>query len=296
MRELPFHAHVKELRRRLFWSCAALGIGGAIGFIWREPVVNWLQKPLHLPLYYNSPSGSFMFMMKVSFLIGLVVALPMIVYHLVRFIEPAFEAKVSTRRVMVIMAVSLGLTAAGCIFAYYVIAPMALHFFAGFTTPGIHPLIAANDYFNFMLGCLITFAIIFQLPLLLLFFDFISPLPPAKLLHYERHVIVGSLVVAVLLPFTYDPLTQLVMAVPIILLYNISIVLIVMVHRRRARRRARGTVPAPRQQSRPHPSAPMPAHSAHSARAAARPATGQPRTAHYPNPYVIDLSRFSAKE
>jgi hypothetical protein len=129
------------------------------------------------------------------------------------------------------MGSSVILSIIGALFGYYMIIPMSLHFFNSYASASIKPLISVNEYLSYFVGVIVTFVILFQIPLLILFINFVKPLNPKTLLKYQRHVIVGALVLAVLLPFTYDPLTQFVLAAPIVALYYLSIILIVFVNR-----------------------------------------------------------------
>lgn len=228
---LTFLEHVHELRRRLMWPALALMVSGSLGYIFHAAIIAFLKQPLHQNLYYTTPAGNFNFIMKICVITGIVVAIPLLVYNLVTFIEPAIQKTIRKKSITTVSLLSLVLGVAGAAFAYYVVVPMSLRFFMGFSISGIKPLISADDYLSFILTCILSFILMFQLPLLILFINHIKPLQPRKLLKYERHVIVGSLVVALVLPFTYDPLTQFLIAAPIIILYNLSVVLVWLANR-----------------------------------------------------------------
>jgi sec-independent protein translocase protein TatC len=227
-----FYDHIQELRKRLTWSVLAFLIGCTAGYLAHRRLVVFLTKPLHESLYFTSPAGSFNFIMKISFLVGLAFALPIIVYNITAFIHPAFPKQLTKKVIRRITLLSFTLAIAGAAFGFFVVIPMSLHFFLGFATDGLKPLISANDYLTFVINSLISFVLIFQTPLIVLFIDRIKPMPPKKLLKWEKFVIVGSLGLAVILPFTYDPLTQFLLAIPIVILYNLSIVLILIAHHR----------------------------------------------------------------
>lgn len=259
--QATFFDHVKELRRRLTWSAVIFMLGGGLGYLYHQPIINFLKRPLYGPLYYDSPAGNFNLIMEVCLLVGLFFALPVLIYNIVRFIEPALAKLLKRRHLSLVTLMGFVLAAMGAVFAYVIVLPMSLHFFQGFKVDGVKALISASSYLNFVIKCLISFMIIFQLPLLILFINFVKPLPPKRLLKYEKYVIVGSLVVAVILPFTYDPITQFVIALPIILLYNMSIVLVWGVNRTPKRHRthrktvAKETPPIVFQQHIPKPTA-----------------------------------------
>lgn len=229
----PLHAHLLELRRRLLLSAMAFLAASAVAYIYHRQIIAVLLLPLHQPVYYTTPSGGFEFLIRISSMVGLIVVVPVITFHLLKFVEPALNFRFARRQIVFMLTSSLGLLAAGVAFGYLIILPLTLHFFAGFGNSQIKALISANDYLSLVIGLLATFAILFQLPLIILLINRIKPLTPRKLMRYQRHVIIGSLAIALLLPFTYDPLTQFVMAVPIIGLYELSIVVIWLANRRR---------------------------------------------------------------
>ncbi len=228
----PFYTHVQEFRRRLFWTALVFLGGAGAGYFFRLPLTKVLNQPIAQPLFYTSPSGGFDFYVKISLAVGLMAAIPAILYHLVRFIDPAFERKIHGRHLSLLVLLSFTLMLAGMAFAWFVVLPMSLHFFSSYNSHFLNPLISGTEYLAFIINMLVTFALIFQLPLLLLSVNWITPIKPRKLLKFQRYVIVGSLIIAVILPFTYDPITQFVIALPIIGLYEFSVLLIWMVNRR----------------------------------------------------------------
>lgn len=222
--------HVKELRLRLFICVAVLIIGGVVGYFFYEPLLQWLKSPLVADLYYTTPAGSFNFIMKVAAMVGIALAIPVIIYQLMMFIRPALKKGFSKLRISGYTALSIMLAIAGAAFAFYLILPGALNFFAGFQVEGLSALIGADSYLSFVTNVLITFMIVFQIPLLLVIIDHVKPIQPRKLLKAEKYVILGGLLVSFFVPFALDLVTSLLIALPIIALYNLSIVVIVWRH------------------------------------------------------------------
>jgi sec-independent protein translocase protein TatC len=260
----PFAGHVHELRQRLLVSLAVALAAGGTSYLFRDQLIQFVVAPLHQSLIYTAPSGGFQFLLSVCLGVGVVVALPVFVYNLVRFIEPAFaKARIGKKGTVGIVTASFGLAGLGLAFAYCLVLPMSFRFFASFATGPIRPLISTSEYLSFVLGCLITFALIFQLPLLLLLINFINRFPPGSLARYRRYVVVGSLGLALVLPFTYDPLTQFVVAIPVIGLFEVSLLCIWLVNRRQMGQQARGShQPVPPPQIAP-PSPDMPVTTPH---------------------------------
>lgn len=222
--------HVKELRLRLFLCVGVLVIGGVLGYVFYEPILQWLKSPLVGDLYYTTPAGSFNFIMKVAVMGGIAVAIPVVVYQMMMFIRPALKKSFSTLRITGYTTLSVLLAAAGAAFAFYLILPGALNFFAGFQVEGLSALIGAESYLSFVTNVLITFMIVFQIPLLLVIIDHITPIQPQKLFKAEKYVVLGGLLVSFFVPFALDLVTSLLIALPIVALYNLSIVVILWRH------------------------------------------------------------------
>jgi sec-independent protein translocase protein TatC len=201
-------------------------VGSAIGSVFREPVITALQRPLGQELFYTSPQGGFDFVVRVSMLIGLFLTLPVAVYNLLRFIEPALSRPLGRRLPVLAVSSSVVLTLAGAAFAYFVGLAAALHFFASVGSPDLHALIGADRYFSFVLAYVATFAVVFHLPLLLLLINHVTPLGPGALTRWRKWVIVGSFAVALVIPSAPDPLSQVILAIPLIALYELSILLV----------------------------------------------------------------------
>ncbi|MDN5275544.1 MAG: Sec-independent protein translocase subunit TatC, sec-independent protein translocase protein TatC [Candidatus Saccharibacteria bacterium] len=234
--------HVRELRLRLFACVAVLVVGGVVGYLYYEPILAWLRTPLGTELYYSSPAGSFNFVMKVAAIVGIGLAMPVIVYNLIKFIKPAFENFLPIRKIIFISTMSLLLAVSGAAFAFYMIIPGALKFFTGFEVSGLSALITADSYLSFVANVMVTFIIMFQIPLLILFIDYIKPLKPSSLFKGEKYAVLGGLVVSFFVPFALDITTSLLIALPIIALYNLSIGLVIGQHAIRKRQQARRPV------------------------------------------------------
>jgi len=230
----PAYAHLRELRLRLVWCTLILLTGSTLGYFIRTPIIQLLERPLGQKLFYTSPMGSFDFVMRICFLVGFLAAVPALVYHLLRFIEPALPRRLSRQLVFGVIAASFGLMMTGVAFGYYISLPAALHFFGQVGSSNLQAIITADQYMSFVLNYLAVFAAVFQLPLILLLINNrVTPLGPTQLKRYRKWVIVGSFVVALVSPSAPDPLSQVILALPIIVLYEISIGLLWLVNRRR---------------------------------------------------------------
>lgn len=233
--------HIRELQKRILVSVIALMGAGVLVYFFYEPLLNILRSPLGAPLYYTSPAGNFAFIMKICFMGGLAIAMPVLTYNLVMFVRPAFVEALTKKRIYTTAALSSVLAIVGAVFGFTCILPGTLHFFGGYQVGGLSALISADSYLNFVINIIITFVLVFQLPLLIGFIDLIKPLTPKKLFGYEKWVILGSLIISLVVPFSYDLVTSLLVALPIVVLFNLSIVIVSIRHAgiRRSERRAR---------------------------------------------------------
>src|SRR5581483_2404574 len=137
--------HLSELRSRIVRSALVFFVFGGVGYVLHNQLITLLRKPLHQTLYYNSPAGGFTFVMKICMLTGILAAVPVIVYNLVSFIQPALNGSLARRQIRQFTMLSIVLATAGVAFAYLMILPMSLHFFQGFQVAGVKSLISADD-------------------------------------------------------------------------------------------------------------------------------------------------------
>lgn len=224
-----FAGHLEELRRRLVFVAIALVLGMLLGWALQEPLTQALLKPLGDKLYYSNPAGGLDFIMSLSMLVGSIIALPITVFHILKYIEP-IASRPFAHKGLFIVTLSLILALAGASFAYYVSLPATLNFLKSFDAMNVTPLISAKEYLAFTMTYILVFAVIFQLPLIISFIDRIKPLKPRTLFKKQRWVVLGSFIIAAFATPTPDPINQTIMALPLILLFNISIVVIALQH------------------------------------------------------------------
>lgn len=228
----PFIEHIYELRKRLLICAVFVAIGAGVGYSINEQLLAIIQQPLGQKLFYTSPTGGFSFVFMLCVFFGVVFALPCIIYQIIAFLKPVLP-HTSRRSMLLYPLCSVILAALGITFAYFISLPASLHFLANFGGGNIEALITTDTYFNFALSYIMGFAILFQLPLLLTIANRITPLKPGKLMKWQRYVIIGSFIGAAMITPTPDPFNQLLMAGPIIILYQLSIVLIWVINKGR---------------------------------------------------------------
>lgn len=227
----PFIEHVEELRRRFFLCLLFVLACSGLGYALKDRLLALLIAPLGGTLYYTSPVGGFNLTLQLALFFGLVLSVPLILYQSLRFVFPAVDAA-TRRKLAVIPVASTLLVLLGVSFAYYFSLPSALHFLGQFSTDQVRSLISTDQYFSFVSAYLVGFAVIFQLPLVMLFVNSFSPLRVRTLLGLERWVVLVSFVLAAVLTPTPDPVNQTIMALPLILLYNVSLLGVWVINRK----------------------------------------------------------------
>ncbi len=242
--EMPFLDHLEELRWRILKSLAALvvGVGGAFAVLLKLPVIKTLEEPI-LPLLhgqklvYTHPGDPFQIILHAAVILGLIFALPLILFQLWAFMSPALYRHERRLAVGVLFGATF-LFLCGVSLAYFVVLPLALPWLMGFSTDALTPMITASEYFDFAFSMALSFGIAFELPIAILALAALGIVTPQMLNHYRRHAIVGVVLVGALLTPGDLIWTTLAMAVPLYLLYEISVALSYVVHRRRMRAKA----------------------------------------------------------
>ena len=240
-KEMPFLDHLEELRWRLIKSIVTV-IVCAIGvYFFSEQVLAFLIAPYndaatHLDsgaaqkLIFLSPTGGFMVRIKISIFSAILIGLPVIFYQIWQFVVPGLLGK-EKKLVPVVAFFSTLCFLTGALFCYLVVLRFGLRFLLSFETADLVATISVNEYLGFVTMLILVFGLIFELPILALFLTKIGLLTPAFMRHYRRHGIVGMVILsAVVTP--PDVFTQLLLAGPLVLLYEISILISAAVHKK----------------------------------------------------------------
>jgi sec-independent protein translocase protein TatC len=224
--EMSFLDHLEELRWRLIYAIIGIVIGSIAAWIFIEPLIELvLLKPARdsgAVLQNLRPFGQLFLFVQVSIVVGIVATLPNLFYQLWRFISPALK-KNEKKYILSIVIFSTVCFLAGIAFAYFVMLPLALKFAAEFGTEAIKNEFAINEYMSIIISVMLAAGFVFELPMISFFLTKLGILTPAFMRKYRRHAIVAILVLAAFLTPGADPISQIVLAVPLVLLYEISI-------------------------------------------------------------------------
>ena len=235
-----FMDHIRELQWRLAIVALAFLATGAAVYPFFDKIVALLLKPLgnNLSLVYLTPGGAFNFAVQVCIYAAMIGALPVALYHIYRFVMPAVE-KTTLRGVLGYSLSSLLLAAIGVAFSYFLALPAAIQFLTSFDLKNISPMLTVESYLSFVMTYLLAGALLFQLPLFMTIINRIKPMTPRMLMSGQRHVILWSVVFAAVISPTPDAVNQLLLAVPIIVMYQVGIVIILLKNRKRADKKSK---------------------------------------------------------
>jgi sec-independent protein translocase protein TatC len=244
--EMPFLDHLEELRWRIIWSLAALILGVVAAFIVLQKfdIFKFLEGPI-LPylqgnkLKYTHPADPFSVLITASFSIGVVIALPVILYQIWAFLAPALY-KHEKRVVLPVIFGAILLFVSGVALSFYVVLPLAISWLMGIAqnTDALEPMITYREYFSFAVNMSLAFGLCFELPIVILLLATLGIVTPEFLRRYRRHALVLCVVAGALLSPGDLVWTTLLLAAPLYLLYELSVILTVIVYRRRRKKAA----------------------------------------------------------
>ena len=217
---MGFLDHLEELRKRIFYSLIAAGVGAVGGFFVAQRVLDLLTRPVG-ELVFLSPSEALVVQLKVALVTGLLVVSPVIFYQFWRFVRPALrrnEAKYITWAVILSTLFFLG----GVAFAYFIMVPFAMKFLLSWESEKLHAMISISSYVNTVGAFLFAAGLIFQMPVVIFFLTKLRVLTPRLLLKSQRVAIVVILIVAAIVS-PPDVFSQVMMAVPMLVLFYVSV-------------------------------------------------------------------------
>jgi len=237
--EMPFLDHLEELRWRLIWSLGALVLAAVVGFllvthfnviqILIDPIEPFLQGE---KLTFLNPTTPFFISLKLAVLVGIILASPFLVYHIWAFLSPALLPS-EKRAIVPSLYMGLVLFASGVAMAYFLVVPMTLRFMMGFQSDSLQQAITIDHHLGFMIRILLAFGIVFELPVVILILSVLGIVTPEYLAQKRRYAIAAIAVLSsVLTPGDVITVTVMMM-VPLMGLYEVSILLSRVVERRR---------------------------------------------------------------
>ncbi len=246
---MPLTEHLRELRSRLVRSGIAIALGMVVGWIYYEQIFRWLSAPFEgavqqaqeegrdVTLALTGVADPFVLQMQIAAVTGVVLAAPIWLYQLWRFVTPGLH-KNERRWAIGFVAVATPLFFAGVALAYLVL-PLGLQVLLGFTPENVENIVSVDRYLSFFLRTVLVFGVGFLIPLLLVLLNFAGVLSGRKLLGWWRWIVLIVILFAAVATPTGDPINLLLLAGPMLLLVAVAVGIALLNDRRRARRRRR---------------------------------------------------------
>jgi sec-independent protein translocase protein TatC len=242
--EMPFLDHLEELRWRIIYSLGALVIGIAVGFLvtFKLDLIGVLQRPVHpylrgQTLVFTHPGDTFSAILQMSFVVGIVIALPVIGYNVWAFLSPALYRH--ERRVVIPVLLSATLLFIGGVaLAYFLVLPLTLKFLFGLEAESLTPMITVSEYFGFVTSMCLAFGAVFEVPIVIVGVSALGIVSPQALGKFRRYAVLISYGAAAIITPGDLLTTTLALAVPLYLLYELSVAVSYVIFRRKARRKA----------------------------------------------------------
>lgn len=238
---MPLTEHLSELRKRIFISLGSVGLLFIVCFNYSENLFSILVFPLKAEvrvissspfvtisekpaasLVFLAPAEAFWMHLKVAFIASCVLSLPVIFLQFWKFISPGLMPKEKKYAIPFLFSATL-LFSAGAVFCFLVILPFAMTFLLGYKTANITPMLSVGSYVDFCLKFILAFGAIFELPLVIIFLTRFGLVTPGTLARHRKYAILVAFILAAVLTPTPDAFNQVLMAIPIIVLYEIGI-------------------------------------------------------------------------
>jgi sec-independent protein translocase protein TatC len=225
-KEMTFLEHLEELRWRIIYSIIGIVVGTILAWIFIDFLVDVvLLKPAKdsgAILQNLRPFGQLFLYMQIAIMVGMIISIPNLFYQFWQFISPALRKK-EKKYIFWIVVFSSVCFLAGIAFAYFAMLPLTLKFAAEFGSESIKNEFAIDEYMSIIISVMLAAGLVFELPMISFFLSKLGILKPSLMRKYRRHSIVIIMILAAFLTPGADPVSQLVLAVPLVVLYEISI-------------------------------------------------------------------------
>lgn len=225
----PLTEHLAELRSCIIVSLIAAAAGFALAYAFIEPIAGWFLAPLvkvmpkDTSLIFISYQEGFFFYLKLALTAGLLLASPVIFLQIWRFVAPGLYQH-EKKALLPFTVVSTCCFLSGAAFGYLVVFPPAFRFLLGYSNSFLEPMPAVSEYFSLALFLLLAFGVIFELPVFMVILAKFGVVNAPFLAKHRKYAVLIAFIVAAIVTPTPDPVNQTLMAVPLIVLYEISII------------------------------------------------------------------------
>ena len=229
--KMTFWEHIDELRSRMIYCLASLILVTIVAYFFSDKIFNFINQPIYdlknsnFKQIFSTLTGPFLIYLSISFFTGIFFSFPIIAYNILRFVYPAVKKK-SLMVIFYVLTCCVVLFSIGAYFAYSLLVPISLSFLISFNNNfnEIEQLISVNDYTSFVVIIVFSTGLLFQLPILAFFLSKLNLISPELLSEKRRYAVLLSFVLAAFIT-PPDIISQLILAIPIILLYEVCIII-----------------------------------------------------------------------
>ena len=227
--------HLEEFRRRLIWVALAMGVATVVAWSYAPLFFEYLIQPVGRVVYLDVSEGFFV-RLRLAAYMGAMFSFPVLLYHVLAFVLPAL-GRGERRSVLLLLPVFLTLFLVGLGFAWFIFFPFTVRFFLGFVQNGTaEPLLSADRYISFVLGFVVPFGLVFELPLITAVLSGLGLVSPRFLTRRRKYAVLIIAVLAMILT-PPDVVSMIAMGLPMVVLYEFGIILAKLAWRRRGRLR-----------------------------------------------------------
>jgi len=224
LKEMPFLAHLEELRWRIIKSLVSILVFSVMAYVFSDKILDFLTKSID-NIYFTAPTEAFAVRIKISLIVGLILSFPVVFYQLWQFVVPGLmDKEVKTVIPAVIFATFFFIS--GAVFCFYLVLPVGIKFLLSFQTDKLKPWLSVKDYVSFVSWMILAFGVVFQLPIVSYFLGKVGIITHHTLSKGRKYAIVIILILAAALTPSPDVFSQLLLAVPLYFLYEVSIILV----------------------------------------------------------------------
>ncbi len=224
--------HLEELRTRIIISLFAWVVCSVAAYYFTPQILSLFTTFISTKLVFTNPTEGFFTYLKISMVTGLFASLPIILHQVLLFVFPGLE-KNEKKWIRRLVPFSMLLFLGGVLFAYFVLIPVTMRFFMSFATKDLVPMITIGGFISYVLTLIILTGLMFQTPLVVFFLALIGLVDSRFLREKRRYVIVLIFIIAAVATPTPDSFTQIIVSIPLIVLYEISILFVRLVERKR---------------------------------------------------------------
>ena len=217
--------HLEELRKRVIFSLAALVLAAVVCVPFSPAILKFLKYPSGgaiEKLVFFSPEEAFLIYMRISMTAGLIIALPVILFQVWAFLSPAIDAKFK-KYAFIFVSFSFLVFLLGCAFSYFLLLPAALKFLLNIGKADLEPLISATKYISFITGLILACGIVFEMPVVSFFLTRVGVINAAMLRKKFLYALIVIMIAAAVITPTGDAFNMLMLALPMVFLYEVSI-------------------------------------------------------------------------